>query len=746
MFYNALVRFRDEQLENYQGQPLEYSASDYHHISRPGGKVRRGRSQSDRSGSKKRSHVPSMKNIRRLGSDQDPKSSASNESYDPYRSPKHSGATAQVKYAQITIHRAPDEVPGTGEITSAVQPPPSIAEEVEPEEEEANGVANSPFSVLQKRKHKPSSMKSFHSTKVPHSSSRARGLSTRSTSYRRNVSFHHARNRSQNSTKPKRRKTTPNQQSDLKRSPSAASLQMIADGADVPPIPSSPPLPAQPTVVRPSGVKVRSLCQARRARESDVIWREDARKVSNELGQICEEAFNGSSVSTIRTTSTGTGYETPATPVSMASPEQRQKTVAKNVPATPKDPTRPYNIEQVIETRCKLLEHNKGRDDDLSLHLSRIIGHLDRVIEDHHSSYGSRRDITGSREFGDPFVESSTEASLPVIDEEIDSSAASQSDSSPKHKAKLSPSTRHTNAKTTIRMVPHSSLRSLEEVKPLTIRKKNQSSVLDIQGSFETENARSFSTSSRQSRHPCGLDPIEEAPTSPRRTDKGGEGKMWSWFKHKPQPSNAAPSIPPKDPKPIVPSNGTVIVHPPTAIVASPTQTEQESDKKNKEKERVPTRKSSMERFGGGLLKKLMPKKSNKDAPQPITGRLNCFNFTYHKLINNQDDEKSSPKDHRSPDFLCRGTLDTESSLESDDCQNPFLNRRRSVANQNWFARVFHIKPATRVIALNTARSKGRKEVYRLLREWRKYGMENVHIDKNNNNVVHGQVGEVNRK
>lgn len=747
MFYNALARFRDEQLENYQGQPLEYSASDYHHISRPGGKVRRGRSQSDRSGSKKRSHISAIKNIRGLGSEQEPKSSASTESYDPYRSPKHRGTTTQVKYAQITIHRAPDEVPETGEISSAVKPPPSIAEEVEPEEEEeeeeANEVTNSSFSILQKRKHKPSSMKSFQSSKVPNSSSRCPGLSTHSTSYRRNVSFHHARNRSQSSTKPKRRKTTPSQQCDLKRSPSAASLQMIADGVDVLPMPSSPPLPAQPTVVRPSGIKVRSLCQARRARESDVIWREDARKVSNELGQICEEAFNGSSITTIRTTSTGTGYETPATPVSMASPEQHQKTVAKSTSGTSKDPTRPYNIEQVIETRCKLVEHNQGRDDDLSHHLSRIIGHLDRVIEDHQSSSESRRDMAGSWDSGDPFVESPTEATLPVIDEEMDSPGPSQSDFSPKPKYKLRPNARSTNAKTTIRMVPHSSLRSFEEVRPLTIRKKNQPSVSDIHGSVQTEQSRSFSNSSRQGRHPCGLDPIEEAPASPRRIDKGGDVKKWSWFKHKPQLSDTPPLLPPKDPKPIVPSNGTVIVHPPTTLVSSPDQTDQDSEKKSKSKERVPTRKSSMERFGGGFLKRLMPKKANKDVHQPISGRLSCFYHPYHKLMN-KDDEKPYPKDHHSPDFLCRGTPDKESSLEGDDSQNPFLNKRRSVANQNWFARVFHIKPATRVIALNMTRSKSRKEVYRLLREWKEYGMENVHIDKNNSNLVHGQVGEVN--
>jgi hypothetical protein len=48
-------------------------------------------------------------------------------------------------------------------------------------------------------------------------------------------------------------------------------------------------------------------------------------------------------------------------------------------------------------------------------------------------------------------------------------------------------------------------------------------------------------------------------------------------------------------------------------------------------------------------------------------------------------------------------------------------------------------------MALNTSKVKGRKEVYRLLREWEDYGMEDVYMDKGNS-IVHGRVGEVNCK
>lgn len=72
-------------------------------------------------------------------------------------------------------------------------------------------------------------------------------------------------------------------------------------------------------------------------------------------------------------------------------------------------------------------------------------------------------------------------------------------------------------------------------------------------------------------------------------------------------------------------------------------------------------------------------------------------------------------------------------------------NHGHSGASQNWFARFFHIKPATRVVALQTSKTKARKEVYKTLREWKQYGMEDVRLDKAEN-IVYGRVGEGNCK
>ncbi|KAJ5772427.1 hypothetical protein N7520_002956 [Penicillium odoratum] len=718
MFYNSLVKFRDEQLENYQGQPLEYSASDYHHISKIGERAQRGRTENGGPNSKKRAQSSVAKNLqRRLENTKEPMSSASVESYDPFRSPKNRGMAAEAKYAQITVHHAVAEVPERGEVSPAVKAPPSIMEVDEPEDD--SELANSPFTVLQKRKHKPNSMKSFYSSKIPHSSSRIPGLSTHSTSYRRNVSFHHVRNRSQGSTKPKRRKTALNQPGhpgELKRSPSAASLQMIAIGISLTDIPSSPPLPAQPTLVR-SGNKIKETDQARRTRHSDVGWKEDARKVSHELSQICEEAFNGSSVTTIRTMSMSTemGYETPTTPVSIASPEgvdMRSKPPTRTSFAPPRESSRSYSIQELTETRQKLVEHSLGRTDNIPGYLSGVIGHLDRLIEEDQSQKHVKGLGEYEPQFVDPFVAATPatlETSLPAINEEFASPARGSVDEvSPKRKPKLRHTARRGDEKATIRMVPQSSLRSMEEVKPLMIRKKNQLTQKDV---YPMDAMRDFSNGSRQNRNPGGLDPISEVPGSPKKEEKAAD-KKWSWFRARSQNSDSLPTLPPKDIAPIIPSNGTVIVNPPQDL-QSPTSLDAE---------RVPTRKTSMERFGGAL-KKLVSKKSSK-TPEP-------------------GNDIGNPKDPRHSELLCKGYPDTDSSFEADDSQNPFHNKRRSLANHNWFARVFQIKPATRVIALNSSKVKSLKVVHHLLCDWEDYGMEDVRLDKANS-LVHGRVGEVN--
>lgn len=290
-------------------------------------------------------------------------------------------------------------------------------------------------------------------------------------------------------------------------------------------------------------------------------------------------------------------------------------------------------------------------------------------------------------------------------------------------------------------MVPHSSFRSIEEVKPLTIRKKKPSKLVssDVEeflagGSNIT--GRATSTGSRQPPL-SNLEPIEEAPLSPKKYSSGGsQSKKWSWFKHRSQGSDNPPVLPPKDIHPIIPSGSTIVHKPITLEPASPPPAVNS--------ERVSTRKTSIERFGGAFLKKLMTKKPNKNTQDFVAGMLipAIYDHVTDRISEKADEPpKTSLKDHHQ--LNCLGLTDSESSFEADDPRSAFRSKRRSLANHNWFARVFQLKPATQVIALNTSKAKGRKELYKLLREWRDYGMEDVYLDKSNS-IVHGRVCEAN--
>ena len=48
----------------------------------------------------------------------------------------------------------------------------------------------------------------------------------------------------------------------------------------------------------------------------------------------------------------------------------------------------------------------------------------------------------------------------------------------------------------------------------------------------------------------------------------------------------------------------------------------------------------------------------------------------------------------------------------------------------NWLARFLHVKPARAVIPLTIPRDHGLKEIYSILRDWRRYGMREVIMDK----------------
>lgn len=624
MFYNALVRFRDEQLENFQGQPLEYSASDYHHISRRPIRARSKRSPSIRSqhGSMRRQQFSVKKQgSRRAGPIKEPMSSAS---YDPFRSPRNV-RIPEAGYAQITIHRESSDATMRTPAKDIERPANPTPDDMD---EDSECPPSSPFAVVRNKKARGTAMKTSNSRTSQTSSRRgtAHAHTPRSASYRRNVSFHHIRHRSQGSASGKAKQAPPKQVTPIKQishSSRDVSIDTFSDRH------GSPALPAQPTVVRGPGVAVRSCQSPKKLRDTDFIWKDETRQISQELSKICEEAFNGSSMSTGCTTSVCGDTETPPTSVSIASPENSQHLIAGNrtkgrVLSDTPNATPSKGGADLAETRRWLIKQSRQESSDtLPTYLSGVINQLDRLIEEDAAikQANRRQNLNESTSWtNDPFVSSSAEPGhLPIISEEMNSPADNKDQLSASQGKELkAPPTVWTHGqsikcepKTTIRMVPHDSLRSLAEIKPLNIRKKGKEPESEL-ASEDTERPRYASAPTRSSRNVSGLDPIEEHPGSQTcGNGKLQENKKWSWFRHRSHGSRENMARFVKD-RPIQPSGETVIVH-----------------EAKQPEERPPTsRKSSAESIGG-LFKKLIKRKPSKTAfNESVQGE-----FIHHRFI-----------------------------------------------------------------------------------------------------------------
>ncbi|KAI1259839.1 hypothetical protein F5Y18DRAFT_284555 [Xylariaceae sp. FL1019] len=71
------------------------------------------------------------------------------------------------------------------------------------------------------------------------------------------------------------------------------------------------------------------------------------------------------------------------------------------------------------------------------------------------------------------------------------------------------------------------------------------------------------------------------------------------------------------------------------------------------------------------------------------------------------------------------------------------VNERRIEAQQHWIFRLLRVKPATRNVCFSMSARQTRQEIALLLKDWRKYGIEDVQVDKKRN-MIFARVGAEN--
>ncbi|KAG6001378.1 hypothetical protein E4U21_004412 [Claviceps maximensis] len=112
-------------------------------------------------------------------------------------------------------------------------------------------------------------------------------------------------------------------------------------------------------------------------------------------------------------------------------------------------------------------------------------------------------------------------------------------------------------------------------------------------------------------------------------------------------------------------------------------------------------------------------KNKGKDSPMSIEG--------------NQETQENQQRKSRTSVRKRRSLLP---SLDSGSTRNIEVK-------QNWLTRLFRVKPATSYLCLTLSSKRARQEVVILLREWRRYGMRSIQVDKQRN-IVFAKLGDKN--
>lgn len=566
MIYAKLLRFRDDQLENYQGPGIEYSVSDYHHAPRRA--LRRSSTLASFKGQALSHRHVSQYSIldEGLGNQRKPSVAETEQSYDPYRPSRNQIQKTQADQAKVTVIRGSSEsrkLPLSNTSldrravskTSARNPALGRVQETE-----AYSIASSPPMVSASIGRLNSSI---NEQRISRSMSTTCPVRT-SMSYKRGVSFAHIRKGSATAGKlrvsKKRGAATHRtlQQRYVQDGPMQASVSpqplLAAD---------SPPNLLQPIRSRKNPTRLKEEVSARKAESASLYWKEDARKVSTELEKFCDEAFNRASVaSTIATTAPtenfDLSYESPAT--SLGIPDSRTSLntyravrrmdvkdsyLNRPLPLPPSlDHLGSYTYRELAKTRALLKE--RAADTNMIMgpgYFDEVIAHLDRLMQPSTINVNQQDQRVVSAPDQPIRQPNKDEFEMLLARGPFGLRSASEPVSKPPHK--------DWKGRKAIRAVSEQDQKPISPTKPLTIRKKSRSSTAEtasdrqrrLRGKSYTENSRPYDRSQGAERRSAGLsllesslEPIEEDEDKENRDARNsktffGDGKKRAWFR-----------------------------------------------------------------------------------------------------------------------------------------------------------------------------------------------------------------------
>ncbi|KAF1991544.1 Pkinase-domain-containing protein [Aulographum hederae CBS 113979] len=398
-FYSALVKHRDEHLENYVGTPggVTYSASDYQHLKPESQQGNTPPAGYERSTSQfsilNNEHLHSMHSFQ----NQIP---PSERSYDPFRASREPMPHLKQNYMNVTVHRGRSK-------GGSLKPAPSVgSRQRESLRVEALKKGTRRHSGLSARTASHASLRGSsrqRSQQFRGSTSKMSVASSGWTSspptiasmrpssmHKRGVSFSHLRKSSTATALTSRANSVHHQ------TPVVRGRAQKESSANTLPIPSSPPeKPVNMTRSRKENLSVPATAQHHKLKSPSKRIREDIRKISTELEKACEDAFNRSSLSSsIRTTATDRRnpyLDTPPssvnTPPNTGDKPVRVDTVTRNRPLPPlpqlpsqKETPKSYTARELAEMRNRIAVRHADADDENKKYLEEVLRHLEGIL------------------------------------------------------------------------------------------------------------------------------------------------------------------------------------------------------------------------------------------------------------------------------------------------------------------------------------------------------------------------------
>ncbi|KAM3066749.1 serine/threonine-protein kinase gin4 [Clarireedia jacksonii] len=726
LFYGLLLKYRDTQLENYVPQ-ISYSTSDYHHI-RPPALTK----------TYSTCHFPQPKSKghrRQQASRFTVVSNRTEQTYDPFNAsrPQHLDSLRSDDQVKVTIHAPQND----GQVIKA-----NSSDKIR-----RSSLISSTRSMDSRGRLQKPSLRVYASRSSLASSTRSRGSAPyRATvGHKRGVDFSHIRKRSLGSQKniSTRSYLAP----PLGRH--SNNIEVTDNGEDTLRSVLKPSTSTRYIRSRKSHATTSQVVTGiKKSSRGSLIWNEDVLQLSSSLAKDCDEAFNRSSVvpSTASqnksqlSASSGHPLREPSSLLKVPVLSQKLKRELLDARPLPPPPARSESVKKELLEARKQAELRKNSGEDSPGYLDRVVSHIDRLIlptpplraqperrissapvenkprtvprplPSIHEAYGEelsprKPNEGGFQQFGD--AKNSRIASAPEP-RTLKKKGPYVSDNYSRPDGSERETIRIVNASTT-------SISPVRAPAPLTIRKKSSQSdqtsnrvpIIGPENSSQSLRAQSSGVGLRQQYH--GGSKVEIAPELSRIDEDsnaddpfGQESvsgtivkKRTNWFRRNSKLSDSDES------------RGSSVAGNDALISQIPNNDNQKPDTDGLS---VPSKKKG---FSIGRLFK----RKQLDTGMTIGG-----NEMFEEEMSIQDSIAEARYHHR-------------------------LNRMQERAytreiepQRNWLAKLFHVKPASKFICFSIAKRSARQEVTKVLRDWKRYGIRDVQVDKKRN-IVFGRVG-----